>query len=189
MFAREQSTYAPPRDLSTVRYAASYGRAVDRTRPAAKNLPSKRANPASGHPKMPAAIFSLTNTYHGCPLFLLSPIFSADHRQAHPALGSPSPSGSSCIGQDGTLALASRGRMEQPLSAKDSNATQPIPWNVSGRLGDFRRAHLSSPNNSACADRRGHARPDPFSRAAFPRRWWCCDGVYLCIPGCLWNHE
>ncbi len=68
MFARVQSTYAPPRNLSTVRCAASYGRAVDRTRPAAKNLPNKRANPACGHPKMPAAIFSLTNTYHGCPL-------------------------------------------------------------------------------------------------------------------------
>ncbi len=67
MFARVQSTYAPPRNLSTVRCAASYGRAVDRTRPAAKNLPNKRANPACGHPKMPAAIFSLTNTYHGCP--------------------------------------------------------------------------------------------------------------------------
>ncbi len=31
-----------------------------------KNLPNKRANPACGHPKMPAAIFSLTNTYHRC---------------------------------------------------------------------------------------------------------------------------
>ena len=47
VFARVQSTYAPPRNLSTVRCAASYGRAVDRTRPAAKNLPNKRANPAS----------------------------------------------------------------------------------------------------------------------------------------------
>ena len=67
VFAREPSTYAPARDLSTVRYAASKRRAVDRTRPAAKILPHKRANPACGHPKMSAAIFLLTFTYHGCP--------------------------------------------------------------------------------------------------------------------------
>jgi len=44
--------------------------------PRRENLPNKRANPACGRPKMPAAIFFLTDTYYGCPLSVLQFPFS-----------------------------------------------------------------------------------------------------------------